>query len=265
MRYPGLRWHLVTVDFDTGRPAGRDLGLSVHGLAGKAPAVNTLYGRDFNMTVGEDLCPGTVLVLGAQPIPSFIGYSEDAHAVLDEFAVYDLGEPADPVVLSALEGDRFAEGRYYKLNDAAFLSEALEPLAAGRIHLLWAHWTAFLPRESRQELLREPGVGGAGVPPSGVARMQDATLAGADLEVDLMDATGGLDDPPLQRMVQGTGIGRRLDRFRYRVRIRPTPAWTGAERQNQPVLETPYFDDITFACQGAEGPRVIGMDEPDGK
>ena len=75
------------------------------------------------------------------------------------------------------------------------------------------------------------------------------------LGVALDDAAGSVLIPSL---VQGQGISQTLAGFRYRVRFLPTPTWPDqVYRDNHPVLECPWFDDITFAWQGAGGPRVL--------
>ena len=74
------------------------------------------------------------------------------------------------------------------------------------------------------------------------------------MEVDIMDEAG-----TVRPMAEGAAVGLGLPRFRYRVRIDANPVnpVTGAsDRINQPVLETPFLDDITFLWQPASGPRI---------
>jgi hypothetical protein len=61
-------------------------------------------------------------------------------------------------------------------------------------------------------------------------------------------------------LAQGERIGRAFPAFSYRVTFKPDPRnpMTGNPDPNQPVLETPVFEDITFAYQSALGPRVLG-------
>ena len=88
------------------------------------------------------------------------------------------------------------------------------------------------------------------LPLSGYDRVPDPTLDGARLELELLDASGTLSSPALQLLRPGALIGRSLPGFRYRVTFKPDPVDpdTGIpDPLNQPVLESPWFDDITFA------------------
>ena len=81
--------------------------------------------------------------------------------------------------------------------------------------------------------------------------------ARGDVSVDLLDASAGLLSPALQALSQGGAIRRVLPGWRYRVRIQATPP----DPLNDPVLETPYFDDITFYCRLVQGPAILNWQE----
>ena len=153
---------------------------------------------------------------------------------------------------------RYDVGRYYKENDAEFTSATLQPASGAPVRLLNARWTAYLPRENRQESMNTLD----SVPSQGTPRLLDSTLKDARLEVDLDDGSGA---QLIAGLGQGQAISRTLPAFRYRVRFLPTPTWDAVDpdyRDNHPVLETPFFDDITFACQSMTGPRLLSWESP---
>ncbi len=276
--YPGGRWWLMTAIYDTDE--ANTLGLAAHdahltlrcahpyggGAEHYAYPTNAFNYKDlppmeggtvsFTFTpVGESLvyAPGTrtidptcALVLGGGRDPYIQNH------VLDEFSIYDLGDDGAKAHRNAdfLADERFQDGRYYKGDTAAFLSAAVTPFAGRPARILFARWTDRLPTEATLE----PRVlGGASYTP----RWLDPLLVGNDgtgkprvrVELELLDGTG----TPLRPLVQGETIGLTLPSFRYRARFRTVLA----DPLNPPVLETPYLDDITFACQGPEGPRVL--------
>ncbi len=257
-RYPGARWNLVTAFFDSGETVvGQDLRTWVCGIRGVASYVPDGYSVPFVLPANQDILgSGRLMVLGGQP---GLGDLDQSGSVIDEFMICDFGTPtgSSTPLTEAFVAERFAEGRYSKANDAAFLSGVWMPDGGRPVRLLRAWWTAWMPGEPRLESL-VPSAGT--VPPAGVARLVDASLSAASLDVEILGPAALLADAPLQRLDPGASIDRRLGAFRYRVRLRPTPDWTPAQRDNQPVLETPFFDDITVAYQREGGPRVLAWE-----
>ncbi len=259
---PGLRWQLVTVRFDTNEPViGDDLGVAVRDIRGEATLADPSVGYNdpsWEMYIpadAQDIVVGGRLILGTTT--PLYNCNEMADQVLDEFAIYDLGDVAATArsLAETLQDTRYTDGRYYKGDDAAFLSAVLEPEPGGAVRLLNVRWTAYLPSENRQEYLI---AWGDNVPSLGQPRLLDADLANARVELDLLDETGTLTGAALQSLAQGATLGRGLQRFRYRARfINDLP-----DPQNDPVLETPFLDDVTFAWQPAGGPRFRGWERP---
>ncbi len=265
--YPGMRWHLVTARFDSDEipwSAKQDLHLAVGGAFPPGERV-PVYEADLTRPVGEDLAdteevrflPGSH---GQIPPGSDMDrtlQTANGH-VLDELAILDFGEDgaAARIPSDAWHLERFCDGRYYKGSDAAFLSPRIEPLRGGPVRLLRAWWTACLPSETRQEI---PFDWGEYLPGPARPRLLDPRLGEGrvGVELDLMPGGGGLSDPALGSLVQGGVVGRGLSSFRYRVRFR-----TELEDPAQPVLETPFLDDVTFAFQGATGPRLLSWSFP---
>jgi hypothetical protein len=249
---PGLRWRLVSACFDTSQDPNLDISFRSWWAGGTLTGVPSYVKYDH--AVSTDLTAlGSVFVLGSQDISAYTTFGKHTGSILDEFAVSDFG----PTAVSALALNdawalsRFQEGRYYKQGDAAFLSGALAPVSGSGVHLLQARWTAYLPSENRLEL-PQPG---DTVLPSGQPRFLDPVLAQASVRVVLADGAG----TDLKPLAQGAGIGLVLPAFRYRILLdaNPVDPLTGtSDRLNQPVLETPFFDDITFAWQPMTGPRV---------
>jgi hypothetical protein len=250
---PGMRWWLLTAHFDTDQiPTGQDTWLRMKGFRGSGVFNDGTadYGTPFLTASGEDLLGGgSLLVLG--PSGSSVNMPGYTGQILDEFAIADFGDGAGGAILgaSAWADQRYVDGRYYKGEDGAFLSTVLSPGPVGKAHLLRAWWTAWLPNEVRQELVTS-----GFVPPTGSPRDVDATLANARIDLELLE---GSSLALLQPLSQGRGIGRTLQGFCYRARFHaalPNPL-------NQPVLETPFLDDVTFAWQPLTGPRVLGWAE----
>ncbi len=263
MRLPMLRWALETVHFDTDeRVAGQDLRFDLRTVYPPvASNPNTVYGF-MNTTLSSDLwawdtVPGTngVLVLGS-PLTSRVSNSS-TNSVIDEVCICDFGDDGgfarDQMDAFALR--RFADGRYYKDDDARFLSASLQPNAGSAGKLLWARWTTYLPRENRVEL----SVG----PTLPYNRQIDSRLSTSAVELELMALGGTLAGPVLQKLSWGESIGRTLTGFCYRITFKSNPVdpITGLPDLNQPVLESPCLDDITFACQPLSGPRILGWSE----
>jgi hypothetical protein len=252
---PGARWQLVTGHFDTDHPiVGEDVYLDLQGILGM-DATDPIggYPDPFDPAQGADLSsPGVVFVLGGQVNLKFQN-GQRGNQVVDEFAICDFTDDAQTAIagLSAWALTRYQDGRYYKRNDGAFLSIELEPCPGRAVQLLRANWTEVLPREGRKEI---PISLIGSVPAQGSDRLLDDTLTKAALEVSLMEKDGLTGIRPLS---QGGAIALKRDRFRYQVTFKPTPLWTATERLNQPVLESPWFDDITFAWQPAGGPAIL--------
>jgi hypothetical protein len=264
MLMPGGRWELVTAHWDIDSvPASTSQSMEIFlsGIRGdpadsyNAAHVRAWYPGWFRdvAPLAQDLAvPGVVFALGGTN--GAHAYLLGANHMLDEFAVCNFGtEPGAALdAASAWHADRYVAGRYYKGDDGKFLSTTLDPAAGAEVRLLSAHWTAHLPRDPRQEfVLQRPP---AGVPASGALRTSDPSLANAAVGVDLMEENGTTVVRPL---VQGAPLSLSRARFRYRVSF----ASGLADPLNQPVLETPVFDDITFSYQPAGAVRLLAYEE----
>jgi hypothetical protein len=260
-RFPGMRWQLVTVFWDTDESRnGRDADIILHDLLqdnlGYVSREMSYPGPllSLNPGLGEDLLdPSVCLVLGCQDIPMSPDNFNYTDAVLDEFAVYDFGDNAAAAkpLSDGWALTRYQDGRYYKGEDAAFTSAALQPHPGEPIRLLAATWTAYLPSESRQEICFGDGI----LPAAGTPRLVDARLAKSSLAVSLQ-----LPSLPPIPLSQGTPIGRVLQGFQYQVAFR-----TGIPRLqllSEPVLESPWFDDITFSWQPMTGQKIMAWERP---
>jgi hypothetical protein len=257
---PGQRWNLVTAMFDTDELAtglaATDARIMVRGVTGSGMDIpnGITYTSSLSPTDRQDLLePGLRFVLG--PWSTF-----HVNSVIDEFAIMDFGDggAAAASLLSPWHADRFKDGRYYRKNDARFLSARLDPSPGRPTRLLSAAWTAYLPKESR----KEASYSGS---PAGYPRVLDPILAKSSLGVELLDASGTLVSPALQTLSPGALIRLNLPGFRYRVTFRPDPLdpATGLpDPDNQPVLESPWLDDITFAWQPLSGPRLLVWETP---
>ncbi len=275
---PGFRWHFVSVFFDTDEPYGNIAGHDLHAYLGGAFAStlrNTVRypasldrSRDRSIRrdpVTGDPDPDLRFVLGGR-ISTFQPTVYRPDHILDEFAINDFGDAGSTSQIPSNEwaDATYQDGRYYKGNDAVFLSAIVTPALSGPARIVRARWTEYLPTQPRLE----PKVDGLGVLLGGAPnpnygactytpRYIDPFLAGNDaagkprvrLEMELLDASGTL----LQTLDQGAWIGRSLSDFRYRVRFRTVLV----DPDNQPVLETQFLDDITFYCQGSSGPGML--------
>jgi hypothetical protein len=256
---PDARWHLVTAMFDTDEPlVGDDLRLLVQGAQGLLPhdALSDVYDDPFASATCQDLvAPGLLMTLGGQyPTVGGLPGKLVPSMVMDEFAILDLtdnGANVANLLLPVWHDDRFVAGRYYKGNDAAFTSTLLDPEPGSSVRLLKADWTASLPSENRKEM-PIPGQKPMNwkLPPSGANRFIDPILQKSSVEVELLDASGAV---ILQPLVQGARLDCLLTQFRYRVRIKPN-----VDPLSDPVLETPFFDDITLAYVPSSGAKVTG-------
>ncbi len=252
---PDLRWHLVTAWFDTDQAVSADeAAVRVLGVqpftSFSASGMTQSYGASFRTSDAKDLLNATAaIVFGPQNI-----HAGSPNQVIDEVAIYDFLDSGDLTGLKAipLASNRYADGRYYKGDDARFLSSVLEPDLGRPVRLFSARWTEYLPRESRQEITAS---GGAvrGMPAKGTPRLIDSRLLNSRLELSLLSGAGDLASVPLQSLTQGAGIDRSLPGFRYRVRF----VNEIANPTENGVLETPFLDDITFAWQAATGPRIL--------
>jgi len=255
MRHPSLRWGLETAHFDTDEGvAGRDLTFNLRTFDRSVTKSPTRYGF-LSTTASSDLfawdtAPGTdaLIVLGC-PGTTRILNGPTSYAVVDEVCICDFEDAGATAVarMGTWAADRFNDGRYYKENDATFLSAPLSP-AEGPSRLLWARWTAYLPNEIRKEIESS----GA----AAVDRLQDVRLASSSVGIELLDRNGTFSSAPLQELTQGGGIGRVLDGFRYRATFRPN-----LPDLSDPVLESPFLDDITFAWQPQGGPKILAWND----
>lgn len=264
----GGRWHLVTALYDIDEPVlGDDIRVWIQGVVGTGSAnPGHKYPVPFDNSAGiiEDLLPDaqTELCLGLHyrvvltNLGSPMTVGGQVNHVLDEFAVYDFGDAvADAKDNAGKWHDlRFADGRYYKGGDAVFRSQILRPEAGVPVRLLRAWWTQYLPKENRQEILRTNVMPPFGSPRAPDPWLKDDPLAGPRvwIELELTDASG----TSLAAMVQGAGLQRAAGAFGYRVKFRTALA----DLLNDPILETPVFDDVTFAWQSSGGCRVLAWE-----
>ncbi|GEM_PF-484729 len=275
---PGGRWEMVTGAWDSDRlDPSQDVLYRLDALRPTTSQDNVAPTYPpYTLTVSEELLPDTSAYLAMGEVRSMTLLQTSARhgAVLDEFAICDFGDddstavPAEPFQRALRWKDlRWRAGRYYKEGNAAFTSAVLSPLAGRKAVLLRARWTQYLPNEPRKEI-RSNAQFSPDPPSSGQDRLIDPRLNGTGdlaprLDLELLDATGPL-PAVLQPLTQGAAIGRTLDAFRYRVTFRVTPvnpANGAADILNQPVLETPVLDDITFEWQSDAGPRILGWGE----
>ncbi len=254
---PGCRWRLVTAfwDIDNG-VVSRDLSLHSHGYPSSSQIRN--YATSFLAGAREDpVDVSNPIVLGVHPELNDYQATHANQVVIDEFAVCDYA--ADPAAAQDAAanwaGETYSDGRYYKGNDAKFLSASVDPSPGRTDALRRIYWTAYLPREDR----KERGSGGI----SGwFNRVLDPTLTNARVSVRLLDQDGLPRVPPEPPVVQGVLMRRVLPGpFRYEVTFEPTWSWTDPVRDSSPVLESPVFDDITFCWQPPEGFRWFGWEE----
>ncbi len=261
VRFGGPRWALVTGLWDTDETT---IGNDVHLLASDAFSYRDAYRPDyakgypdlFHSKIGAPYPTGEALV--APGVPFVLGAARgDSHfalasEVMDEFALCDFGDSGSLALARAetWHADRLSDGRYYKENDGAFRSADLTGADGGRIRLLKAHWTVRLPSDPILEAHWRPV---SYVQPVGNPRLLDPRLQASDVLVEIL--------PPLLAPIpleQGGRVDKAFPSFRYRVTFKPDPRdpGTGNPDANQPVLETPVFEDITFVCQPVSGPRV---------
>jgi hypothetical protein len=259
---PGLRWHFVTGRFDTDDGTlGQDVRLIAQGLQGLgAPDSTYNYPDPFFPGAQENLAsPDPLFVLGGQLME--LDY-RNARSVVDEFAICDFGDASGAALplVEAWHTERYRDGRYYKGGDGRFLSTELVPDGGSPVRLLAATWTAYLPDESRREYVAQAdGTPGNHASPAGSPRQIDPDLAypggGSRLGISLAlrDAGGAA---TLQPLVRGAPIGRRLRGFRYEALF----TCDLADPTTDPVLETPFLDDVTFSYQSATGPRLLAWE-----
>lgn len=254
---PGARWQLVTALVDTDHVIlQQDVHITVKGLTG--PGIHDPYHGGYNTPFDSNLGmniagPGIVFLLGGQDNAKFSD-GKRGHHVVDEVALVDFGNNAALAVpnADAWALGRYRDGRYYKGNDGAYLSPQVVLPSYGPARLVGVQWTGILSSTPFREITLNNGVA---TPATGTPRALDPTLAGSRIEVELMDAGGTV---VLEPLAERGRMDRAVGTFRYRVRFLPTPGWAPADIPLQPVLESPWFEDITFLWQGAEGPRVLG-------
>jgi len=253
---PNARWSLVTAVYDTDETTyGNDVAMDCLGVASGVPSYS--YGTAFSALNIQKLTldPDLTFCLGGENIGE--RGRVYPNSVIDEFAVYDFGDD----LLKAKQDsstwalERYHDGRYYKGNDVAFLSAALLPDAGRPVRLLAASWTERSPLQPR--LLSDSNVS------DGIPRIIDPVLVDASgksrvwLELDLLAGGGTLTGGALvPNLSQGDALGVTLKSFRYRVRFRTELN----EPRNDPLLETPFLDDVTFAWQPLSGPRILAWE-----
>jgi len=255
---PQARWCLVTAFFDTDETVnGRDINYSIKGAVGAVgDQPYSLPFTSLETGTGQKLfVAGQIFTLGGPEIhEDFLATSKTADNILDEFAICDFTDVASTALVNsdAWALRRYNDGRYCKGEGAgiqeagAFLSGLHSPAPGERLRLLSARWTEHLPTDPKLLMTN----GSATLYP----RLIDPLLAYPSgksrlwLELELTDAAGN----PLHPLVQGEAVSRILPAFRYRVRFK-----TDVDR-SRPVLETPFFDDITFQVQEAGHPHVLG-------
>lgn len=249
--FPGLRWQLVSVFWDTlgTRTGNQDVDFSLRGLLTETlglPVV-TRY-ADFGTASNQDLLsdPAVVMVLGGEARPVSTVRIEQAAGVIDELALVDFPDRATAKAFFDLwSARRYADGRYYKGEDAEFTSIPLD--ADGRGGRLKAvYWTAGLPTDPLMEVRPSQSA----MPAAGTPRLQDARMSKASVEVFLLAPIGVR---PLRPLVQGQRLDVPIQGVRYRARLK-----TGiADPLLTPALETPILDDVTFLRQPEGGARVL--------
>ncbi len=269
----GLRWELITVLFDTDEVDGitpytlpaRDIHVTCKALSRTGfRAENYAYAPAYPPASRTSLMhsPDHLFVLGAQRLPEHTAQPAQ-ESILDEFAVCDfLDIGAAAVVASdAWADERYSDGRYYKYPGAAFLSREILPAALGASagppqRLLRAQWTAHLPNQSKRDpLLRERFIDNRLVYSTAAADLRQP--ANCRLQIGLQledrDPTGA---PRTTVMSQGGALALSTSRFRYRARF----VTDLASPDNEPLLESPWLDDVTFYVQSGSGPRLLSWD-----
>lgn len=252
LRFPDQSWRLVAGRFDTdnisyphrmsrvwvGDQDGLRVGTSPSGYAPSEP-IQQLFE------------PGIPFVLGHQPgNPALPGPNYRAAQILDEFALYDLSDnyAVSALAMPPLANRRLREGRYYKGDDATFTSTRLTPPWAGPGRLLGASWTATLPSDPRLDVMGLPYYARPMDP--AMSHVADPRLALSRVELELLDAAG---ETLIQPLSQGGRLSRLLPAFRWRARLKADVP----DRLNDPALESPWLDDVTFLVQPGTGPIVL--------
>ncbi len=295
-RLPGARWYLVWANLDTfeelNDPAAVvSLGFrSARTSSLTCPYALASYADGVDKDANQNLVPDATvsMVLGSQ---STIGYTDPylvrptyGNQVLDEFAICDFGEPIPPEMFHSGSTDqafntawmddvRWPAGRYCK-QEALFLSPVIEPFPAGQVRILRADWTAYLPRENRKELwfeIQKPTstYGTSSSPPWGPPPdtgrdrfidplLDDAPVPAMRIEMELLEEADTLASPAIRSLSRGGAVETLRQRFRYRARFKTTLQ----NPLSDPLLETPFLDDVTFFWQSMTGPRVLSWDAP---
>lgn len=254
---PWARWVLVTAgyDIDEVTPAA---GAFVHVGYGTPRAwlpYETYY--DYPSAGHEKLVqdPSLCFSLGPPDLDQVwmgVDAYRYANQIVDEFAIADFGDdgPRAKELSRAWAMERLQDGRYYKGGDARFLSSEIRPFGVRPARVLSATWTVRHPTDPRQEsqwaffgsFLRT------------YSRETDARLGAFSMEVDLLAPDGVT---VLRTLTPGAATGVVAASWRYAVRFL-TPL---GDPLQMPILETPFFDDITFAVQPDDGARFLAWEE----
>jgi hypothetical protein len=261
-RVPGMRWNLVTVAFDTNETeVGNGTWIRVGATPRTTAPSSAMWLPGPAVDPPEDFRDGGEITLGPRgglDWRASVCSPPVTRCVLDEVCIQDFGD--DPI-LAQDRADRFhaqrlQEGRYYKGDDGTFVSAVLEPDGGGPARLLRAVWTAYVPSENRREFHSHREIRGSRGREKD--RQLDPALARSRVEFDLMD-----DASPavLRPLLRGAPLGISRARFRYRARFINGLGELGLDPLNQPVMESPWVDDVTFFVQPATGARALSWRE----
>ncbi len=276
-QYPmDRRWRLVSAFFDTDEIPPDDGEAYVRGRFFGGPVRRswaTWYNPKMEPSVREKLVasPDMVFVLGSQVCQPVRTFALTHNLILDEVAIadfWDIGSTARPQS-DLWAADVYVDGRYCKDGDGSptdprFVSTNLVQESGGdEVRVLAAWWTEWLPTLARPE----PYTNALGAT-TYYSGSVDPTLLGNDLsgkprvriDVDLVEADGTQVPGPGGIVPLGfLSQGRRIALVRRDLRYRVYPRVILASPLTDPLLETPFLDDITFAYQRLGGPLVLQL------
>ncbi len=256
------RWTLSTFQWDLQVPTlhlGGEFVLDGGGGAGETGSYDLYhYPNSWNdqANVADLTLPDAYgahrVVLGSREVHNVGLYKYGADATLDEFVLYDFGPSADKLCTQQVADGRFKEGRYYKGAEYVDLPASMTN-----------------PPGDQAGIYVSPAVA---LPPGSRLRgvswtfQRPPELPGDYAEVELTDAAGAdyLWGEDASRSTRGPGWRKELqrwalsgtapDRFRFRVVFRRDPDFLPGD---DPVLESPAFDDLTFRYEPPGGSRVL--------